>query len=140
MRSRAGDLAVAEDDGPLEALLTNGAATAGDLGVDLARACCSPAWPSWSSSQTRRSAARTQRACERIRWPVRRLRRAAGSCWNIRVPGGSTPSPAPELSLMSSTLVAKAGSVTRILLVRFLPDRSRRHHVDGFSLALTQLR
>jgi ribosomal protein L16 Arg81 hydroxylase len=38
VRSRAGDLAVAEDDvGPLEALLTNGAATAGDLGVDLAR-------------------------------------------------------------------------------------------------------
>ena len=38
MRSRAGDPAVAEDDvGPLEALLTNGAATAGDLGVDLAR-------------------------------------------------------------------------------------------------------
>jgi bifunctional lysine-specific demethylase and histidyl-hydroxylase NO66 len=38
VRSRAGDLAVAEDDlGPLKALLTNGAATAGDLGVDLAR-------------------------------------------------------------------------------------------------------
>jgi lysine-specific demethylase/histidyl-hydroxylase NO66 len=38
VRSRAGDLAVAEDDvGPLEALLTNGAATAGDLGVELAQ-------------------------------------------------------------------------------------------------------
>jgi hypothetical protein len=38
MRSRAGDLAVAEDDvGPLKALLTNGVAAAGDLGVELAR-------------------------------------------------------------------------------------------------------
>jgi ribosomal protein L16 Arg81 hydroxylase len=38
VRSRAGDLAVAEDDvGQLKALLTNGVATAGDLGVDLAR-------------------------------------------------------------------------------------------------------
>jgi ribosomal protein L16 Arg81 hydroxylase len=38
VRSRAGDLDVAEDDvGQLKALLTNGAATAGDLGVDLAR-------------------------------------------------------------------------------------------------------
>jgi lysine-specific demethylase/histidyl-hydroxylase NO66 len=38
VRSRAGDLAVAEDDvGPLKALLTNGVATAGDLGMDLAR-------------------------------------------------------------------------------------------------------
>jgi lysine-specific demethylase/histidyl-hydroxylase NO66 len=38
VRSRAGDLAVAEDDvGPLKALLTNGAATAGDLGVELAQ-------------------------------------------------------------------------------------------------------
>jgi bifunctional lysine-specific demethylase and histidyl-hydroxylase NO66 len=36
--SRAGDLAVAEDDiGPLKALLTNGVVTAGDLGLDLAR-------------------------------------------------------------------------------------------------------
>jgi bifunctional lysine-specific demethylase and histidyl-hydroxylase NO66 len=38
VRSRAGDLAIAEDDiGPLKALLTNGAVTAGDLGLDLAR-------------------------------------------------------------------------------------------------------
>jgi hypothetical protein len=38
VRSRAGDLAVAEDDvAQLKALLTNGVATAGDLGVDLAR-------------------------------------------------------------------------------------------------------
>jgi lysine-specific demethylase/histidyl-hydroxylase NO66 len=38
VRSRAGDLAVAENDvGPLNALLTNGVATAGDLGLDLAR-------------------------------------------------------------------------------------------------------
>ena len=38
VRTRAGDLAVAEDEvGPIEALLTNGVATAGDLGVDLAR-------------------------------------------------------------------------------------------------------
>jgi bifunctional lysine-specific demethylase and histidyl-hydroxylase NO66 len=38
VRSRAGDLAVAEDDvGPLMALLTNGVADAGDLGLDLAR-------------------------------------------------------------------------------------------------------
>ena len=38
VRSRAGDLAVAEDDvGPLTALLANGVVTAGDLGVDLAR-------------------------------------------------------------------------------------------------------
>ena len=38
VRSRAGELAVAEDDvGPLKALLTNGKATAGDLGLDLAR-------------------------------------------------------------------------------------------------------
>jgi lysine-specific demethylase/histidyl-hydroxylase NO66 len=38
VRSRAGNLPVAEDDvGPLKALLTNGVATAGDLGVDLAR-------------------------------------------------------------------------------------------------------
>ena len=38
VRSRAGDMAVAENDvGPLKALLTNGAATAGDLGLDLAR-------------------------------------------------------------------------------------------------------
>jgi bifunctional lysine-specific demethylase and histidyl-hydroxylase NO66 len=38
VRSRAGDLAVAEDDvGPLKALLTNGVAAAGDLGVELAR-------------------------------------------------------------------------------------------------------
>jgi bifunctional lysine-specific demethylase and histidyl-hydroxylase NO66 len=38
VRSRAGDMAVAEDDvGPLKALLTNGVATAGDLGLDLAR-------------------------------------------------------------------------------------------------------
>jgi JmjC domain len=38
VRSRAGDLAVAEDDvGPLKALLTNGVSPAGDLGVDLAR-------------------------------------------------------------------------------------------------------
>ncbi len=38
VRSRAGSLRVAEDDvGPLKALLTNGVATAGDLGIDLAR-------------------------------------------------------------------------------------------------------
>ena len=38
VRSRAGDRAVAEDDiGPLKALLTNGVAAAGDLGLDLAR-------------------------------------------------------------------------------------------------------
>jgi bifunctional lysine-specific demethylase and histidyl-hydroxylase NO66 len=38
VRSRAGDLPVAEDDvGRLKALLTDGVATAGDLGVDLAR-------------------------------------------------------------------------------------------------------
>ncbi|HEX6756949.1 MAG TPA: cupin domain-containing protein [Propionibacteriaceae bacterium] len=38
VHSRAGDLAVAEDDvAQLKALLTNGVATAGDLGVDLAR-------------------------------------------------------------------------------------------------------
>ena len=38
MRSRAGDMAVTEDDvGPLKALLTNGVADAGDLGLDLAR-------------------------------------------------------------------------------------------------------
>ena len=38
VRSRAGDMAVAEDDiGPLKALLTNGVAAAGDLGLDLAR-------------------------------------------------------------------------------------------------------
>jgi bifunctional lysine-specific demethylase and histidyl-hydroxylase NO66 len=38
VRSRAGNLPVAEDDvGPLKALLTNGVATAGDLGIDLAR-------------------------------------------------------------------------------------------------------
>ena len=38
VRSRAGDMAVAEDDvGPLKALLTNGVADAGDLGLDLAR-------------------------------------------------------------------------------------------------------
>jgi ribosomal protein L16 Arg81 hydroxylase len=38
VRSRAGDLPVAEDDvGRLKALLTDGIATAGDLGVDLAR-------------------------------------------------------------------------------------------------------
>jgi bifunctional lysine-specific demethylase and histidyl-hydroxylase NO66 len=38
VRSRAGDLAVAENDvGPLKALLANGMATAGDLGLDLAR-------------------------------------------------------------------------------------------------------
>jgi lysine-specific demethylase/histidyl-hydroxylase NO66 len=38
VRTRAGDLAVAEEDvGPIKALLTNGVATAGDLGVDLAR-------------------------------------------------------------------------------------------------------
>ena len=38
VRSRAGDLAVAEDEiGPLKALLTNGVAAAGDLGLDLAR-------------------------------------------------------------------------------------------------------
>jgi ribosomal protein L16 Arg81 hydroxylase len=38
VRSRAGSLRVAEDDvGPLKALLGNGVATAGDLGMDLAR-------------------------------------------------------------------------------------------------------
>jgi ribosomal protein L16 Arg81 hydroxylase len=38
VRSRAGDLAVAEDDvAALKAFLTNGVANAGDLGVDLAR-------------------------------------------------------------------------------------------------------
>jgi bifunctional lysine-specific demethylase and histidyl-hydroxylase NO66 len=38
VRSRAGDMAVAEEDvGPLKALLTNGIADAGDLGLDLAR-------------------------------------------------------------------------------------------------------
>ena len=38
VRSRAGDMAVAENDvGPLKALLTNGKATAGDLGLHLAR-------------------------------------------------------------------------------------------------------
>jgi bifunctional lysine-specific demethylase and histidyl-hydroxylase NO66 len=38
VRSRAGELLVAEDDvGPLKALLANGVATAGDLGLDLAR-------------------------------------------------------------------------------------------------------
>ena len=38
VRSRAGDMAVAEDDvEPLMALLTNGVADAGDLGLDLAR-------------------------------------------------------------------------------------------------------
>jgi bifunctional lysine-specific demethylase and histidyl-hydroxylase NO66 len=38
LRSRAGDLEVAEDEvGPLEALLSDGMATAGDLGLDLAR-------------------------------------------------------------------------------------------------------
>jgi bifunctional lysine-specific demethylase and histidyl-hydroxylase NO66 len=38
VRSRAGSLRVAEDDvGPLKALLANGVATAGDLGMDLAR-------------------------------------------------------------------------------------------------------
>ena len=38
VHSRAGDLAVAEDDvAQLKALLNNGVATAGDLGVDLAR-------------------------------------------------------------------------------------------------------
>jgi lysine-specific demethylase/histidyl-hydroxylase NO66 len=38
VRSRAGELPVAEDDvGPLKALLANGVATAGDLGLDLAR-------------------------------------------------------------------------------------------------------
>jgi ribosomal protein L16 Arg81 hydroxylase len=38
VRSRAGELAVVEDDvGPLKALLSNGVATAGDLGLDLAR-------------------------------------------------------------------------------------------------------
>ena len=38
VRSRAGELVVAEDDiGPLKALLANGVATAGDLGLDLAR-------------------------------------------------------------------------------------------------------
>jgi bifunctional lysine-specific demethylase and histidyl-hydroxylase NO66 len=38
VRTRAGELLVAEDDvGPLKALLANGLATAGDLGLDLAR-------------------------------------------------------------------------------------------------------
>ena len=38
VRSRAGELLVAEDDvGPLKALLANGVVTAGDLGLDLAR-------------------------------------------------------------------------------------------------------
>jgi bifunctional lysine-specific demethylase and histidyl-hydroxylase NO66 len=38
LQSRAGELAIAEDDvGPLKALLDNGVATAGDLGLDLAR-------------------------------------------------------------------------------------------------------
>lgn len=38
VRSRAGDMTVAEDEvGPLQALLTNGVAEAGDLGLDLAR-------------------------------------------------------------------------------------------------------
>jgi ribosomal protein L16 Arg81 hydroxylase len=38
VRSRAGELAVTEDDvGPLQPLLTNGVSTAGDLGLDLAR-------------------------------------------------------------------------------------------------------
>jgi hypothetical protein len=38
LRSRAGELQVAEDDvGPLKALLGNGVARAGDLGLDLAR-------------------------------------------------------------------------------------------------------
>ena len=38
VRSRAGDIAVTESDvAPLKALLNNGAATAGDLGLDLAR-------------------------------------------------------------------------------------------------------
>jgi ribosomal protein L16 Arg81 hydroxylase len=38
VRSRAGELLLAEDDvGPLKALLANGVATAGDLGIDLAR-------------------------------------------------------------------------------------------------------
>jgi lysine-specific demethylase/histidyl-hydroxylase NO66 len=38
VRSRAGDMAVAEEDiEPLKALLTNGVAAAGDLGLDLAR-------------------------------------------------------------------------------------------------------
>jgi bifunctional lysine-specific demethylase and histidyl-hydroxylase NO66 len=38
VRSRAGELLVTEDDvGPLKALLGNGVATAGDLGLDLAR-------------------------------------------------------------------------------------------------------
>jgi ribosomal protein L16 Arg81 hydroxylase len=38
VRSRAGELQVAEDDvGPLKALLANGVARAGDLGLDLAR-------------------------------------------------------------------------------------------------------
>jgi bifunctional lysine-specific demethylase and histidyl-hydroxylase NO66 len=38
VRSRAGDLAVNEDEvGRLEALLSNGVAAAGDVGLDLAR-------------------------------------------------------------------------------------------------------
>jgi hypothetical protein len=38
VRSRAGDIAVTESDvAPLKALLNNGTATAGDLGLDLAR-------------------------------------------------------------------------------------------------------
>jgi hypothetical protein len=38
VRSRAGDIAVAESDvAPLKALLNNGTATAADLGLDLAR-------------------------------------------------------------------------------------------------------
>ena len=38
VRSRAGEVLVTKDDvGPLEALLADGVATAGDLGLDLAR-------------------------------------------------------------------------------------------------------
>jgi hypothetical protein len=92
-------------------------------------------------SQIRRSGVRTQREYERIRWQVRRRRRAAGCCWSIRVPGGSTPSPALELNLMFSPPWWKRPDRQReFCSFAGLGESTGGHHADGFWLPWTQPR
>ena len=132
VHSRAGDLAVAEDDvAQLKALLTNGVATAGDLGVDLARRLLLAGLAGVSEPD---SAFRCADAA-RIRAdplagsapPARRwLLLEHPGPWRIDAIAG-----AGLESGVLSTLVEKAGSATRICWFADLGESTEEHRAGG---------
>ena len=99
VRSRAGDMAVTEEEvGPLKALLTNGVADAGDLGLGGATAAarrpghCGVGQP--DPAYRCADAARTSGSLGRF-GPSGAPH---GCCWSTPAPGGLMQSPALELT------------------------------------------